>query len=421
MVSIEVHGGPTPHDVLRDAVDWGRVVVATLARGIVATLLGLALWAAAPAVIGWQPTTVMTGSMEPRLTPGDVVVSRPVSAGDVRMGKVLLVDDPDQPGHLRMHRYVEDGPRGTIVTKGDANPRQDSTPVEPSAVHGVAFLRVPFVGAPIVWLRAGEWGKVGMLALGLVAVLALCTIDGSLRRLVGPAGRSSDDDAARDAGGGPDGVGGGGGAGVRVRGGGGGGIGGGIGDSVGVGAGDSQEARVDPAPRVATAPTTAPTAVVSRRTLRRADRRARRFRRLGGAAAVLVLAGGAGFLLPAEAVAGPWSRTTVTSTSFGAATATSVATLTCTQLNSNTVTIAWTYTGVTPNSFDLVYQTTQVATVPGTERSLPYSGGGLLDLGTTYTVNLRTNLGGTWTALSTPTVKVKVTSLLGISSATCVP
>ncbi|MFJ2979408.1 S24/S26 family peptidase [Curtobacterium sp. NPDC087082] len=395
MVSIEVHGGPTPHDALRDAVDWGRVVVATLARGVVATLLGLALWAAAPAVIGWQPTTVMTGSMEPRLTPGDVVVSRPVSAGDVRMGKVLLVDDPDQPGHLRMHRYVEDGPRGTIVTKGDANPRQDSTPVEPSAVHGVAFLRVPFVGAPIVWLRAGEWGKVGMLALGLVAVLALCTIDGSLRRLVGPAGRSSDDDASRDGGGGPDGV----------------------GDS-GVGAGDGQEARVDPAPRVATAPTTA---VVSRRTRRRADRRARRFRRLGGAAAVLVLAGGAGFFLPAEAVAGPWSRTTVTSTSFGAATATSVATLTCTQLNSNTVTIAWTYTGVTPNSFDLVYQTTQVATVAGTERSLPYSGGGLLDLGTTYTVNLRTNLGGTWTALSIPTVKVKVTSLLGISSATCVP
>ena len=38
MVSIAVHGGPTPHDVLHDAVDWGRVVVATLARGIVATL-----------------------------------------------------------------------------------------------------------------------------------------------------------------------------------------------------------------------------------------------------------------------------------------------------------------------------------------------------------------------------------------------
>ena len=387
MVSIEVHGGPTPHDVLRDAVDWGRVVVATLARGVVATLLGLALWAAAPAVIGWQPTTVMTGSMEPRLTPGDVVVSRPVSAGDVRMGKVLLVDDPDQPGHLRMHRYVEDGPRGTIVTKGDANPRQDSTPVEPSAVHGVAFLRVPFVGAPIVWLRAGEWGKVGMLALGLVAVLVLCTIDGSLRRLVGPAGRSSEDDASRDAGGGPDGV----------------------GDS-GVGAGDGQEARVDPAPRVATAPTTAPTAVVSRRTLRRADRRARRFRRLGGAAAVLVLAGGAGFLLPAEAVAGPWSRTTVTSTSFDALTVPQATALACTPNGDGSVNIGFTYGGPAATSFSVMNGTTALATQ--STSPVRVVGSGLLNLGQVYTVTVRVNYLGNWTSTSTATARIQ-TALIG--------
>ncbi|MCT9622305.1 S24/S26 family peptidase [Curtobacterium sp. C2H10] len=387
MVSIEVHGGPTPHDVLRDAVDWGRVVVATLARGVVATLLGLALWAAAPAVIGWQPTTVMTGSMEPRLTPGDVVVSRPVSAGDVRMGKVLLVDDPDQPGHLRMHRYVEDGPRGTIVTKGDANPRQDSTPVEPSAVHGVAFLRVPFVGAPIVWLRAGEWGKVGMLALGLVAVLALCTIDGSLRRLVGPAGRSSEDDASRDAGGGPDGV----------------------GDS-GVRAGDGQEARVDPAPRVATAPTTAPTAVVSRRTRRRADRRARRLRRLGGAAAVLVLAGGAGFLLPAEAVAGPWSRTTVTSTSFGALTVPQATALACTPNGDGSVNIGFTYGGPAATSFSVMNGTTALATQ--STSPVRVVGSGLLNLGQVYTVTVRVNYLGNWTSTSTATARIQ-TALIG--------
>ncbi|MEG8033804.1 S24/S26 family peptidase [Sphingomonas sp. LR61] len=159
MSSIAVHGGPTPHAVLRDVVDWGRVVVGTVARGVVATLLGLALWAAAPALIGWQPTTVMTGSMEPRLTPGDVVVSRPVASGEVRTGKILLADDPDQPGHLRMHRYVEDGPGGTLVTKGDANPQQDSTPLERSAVHGVAFLRIPFVGAPVLWLRQGSGSR----------------------------------------------------------------------------------------------------------------------------------------------------------------------------------------------------------------------------------------------------------------------
>ncbi|MBT1674496.1 hypothetical protein DEJ21_16460 [Curtobacterium sp. MCSS17_006] len=396
MSSIAVHGGPAPHAAVRDAVDWGRVVVATLARGVVATLLGLALWAAAPALIGWQPTTVMTGSMEPRIVPGDVVVSRPVGSGEIATGKVLLADDPDQADHLRMHRYVEDGPGGTMVTKGDANPQQDSTPIERSAVHGIAFLRIPFIGTPIRWISAGEWGLVAMLALGLTAVLALCTIDGSLRRLVeadetdgaagGPEDAAGPDDAAGPADGTDDGL----------------------------------EARDGAATGL---PTAAPT-VLTRRALRRRVRRRRRLRRLGGGAAVLALAAAAGVLLPGAADAAPWSRTTVAPTAtFTAGTATGVPTLTCAPAGSNTVTIAWTYdNGATvPVSFDLMNGTAQVAsTTTVGARSMTYGGAGLLNLGTTYTLHLRTNLGNNWTATSTPTVKVRVVSVLGLASASCV-
>ena len=87
------------------------------------------------------------------------------------------------------------------------------------------------------------------------------------------------------------------------------------------------------------------------------------------------------------------------------------------------MTIAWTYTNPTvPNSFDLMNGTTQLATATTAgQRSLVYGGAGLLDLGTTYTLNLRTNLGNNWTATSTPTVKVRVVSVLGLASASCVP
>ncbi|MBT1546479.1 S24/S26 family peptidase [Curtobacterium aurantiacum] len=395
MSSIAVHGGPAPHAAIRDAVEWGRVVVATVARGVVATLLGLALWAAAPALIGWQPTTVMTGSMEPRIVPGDVVVSRPVGSGEISMGKVLLADDPDQADHLRMHRYVEDGPRRTMVTKGDANPQQDSTPIERSAVHGVAFLRIPYIGAPIQWISTGEWGRVVLLALGLTALLALCTIDGSLRRLVAEDG--ADDDAGPDDDAGAD-------------------------DAAGPadGADDGREARDGAATGLQTGAST----VLTRRALRRRVRRGRRLRRIGGGAAVLVLAAAAGVLLPAQADAAPWSRTTVAPTAnFTAGTATGVPTLTCAPAGSNTVTIAWTYdNGATvPASFDLMNGTTQVATTTiAGARSMTYGGAGLLNLGTTYTLHLRTNLGGSWTATSTPTVKVRVVSVLGLASASCV-
>lgn len=389
MVSIAVPGGSTPHSAIRDAVDWGRVVVGTLARGLVATVLGLALWAAAPALIGWQPTTVMTGSMEPRLVPGDVVVSRPVPPAEVRPGRILLADDPDQPGHLRMHRYVEEGPNGTLVTKGDANPQADSTPLEPAAVHGVAFLRIPFVAAPITWLRDGEWARLGLLGLGFAAVLALCAVDGSLRRLAaGDDGADEDVDDQDGDGRGPS----------RP--------------------GDDLEARGGPAPSFPAGRGT----TVTRRSLRRRARRGRRVRRLGGAAAVVVLAVGLGTLLSPSAVAAPFSRTTSSTSNYGAGTPVSVSGLSCAPASATSVTISWSYPPTTdigvPTSFDLMDGTTRVATAPGTASSLVYSGSGLLALGT-VDLGIRTNLGGSWTVPSSQSVKVRVLSLAGSGSAGC--
>jgi len=384
MVTIDVHGGPTPHDVLHDAVDWARVVVATLARGIVATLLGLALWAAAPAVIGWQPTTVMTGSMEPRLAPGDVVVSRPVPGDDVRVGQVLLADDPDQPGHLRMHRYVEAGPDRTLVTKGDANPQQDSTPLERSAVHGVAFLRVPLVGSPIVWLRDGDWIRTAVLALGVVALLALCTVDGSLRRL---AASPSDED--EDGDGGTDGDGG----------------------AVADGAGAGQEARDGTATRLQTAsPTVRGRADDSRRSARRRERRARRVRRSGGAATVVAVAVATGVLAPVQAVAVPWSRTTATTTSFTALTVPQATALTCAANGDGSVNVGFTYGGPAATSFSVLNGTTVLAT--GATSPVRVTGSGLLNLGQVYTVTVRVNYLDNWTSTSTATTRVQ-TALVG--------
>ncbi|MEN0103046.1 MAG: S24/S26 family peptidase [Curtobacterium sp.] len=372
MVSIEVSGGRTPHDALRDVLDWGRVVVATLARGIVATLLGLALWAAAPAVIGWHPTTVMTGSMEPRLAPGDVVVSRPVAQAEIRLGQILLADDPDQPGHLRMHRFVKAGPDGTLVTKGDANPQRDSTAIDRAAVHGVAFLRIPSIGAPIVWLRDGEWHRVVLLALAITAALFLCTIDGSLRRL---ASSSSDGD-----------------------------------DGDGPAADDGLEAHPTSAPSGA-ADGRSGRHLLSRRALRRRVRRVRRLRRAGGAAAVVLVAGGLGVLLPAQAVAAPFATTTVNPTSsFATLTVPQATTLACTANGDGSVNIGFAYGGPTATSFSVMNGTTVLAT--GTTSPVKLVGSGILSLGQVYTVTVRVNFVGNWTSTSTATARIQ-TALVG--------
>ncbi|SEQ80252.1 LamG-like jellyroll fold domain-containing protein [Microlunatus flavus] len=153
---------------------WRRLVAVTLAKSLLVALVGLAAWGALPALIGWHPTTVSSGSMMPRLHVGDVAVSRPIKGQVPPLSSVLLFDDPDHAGRLRMHRLVRIDENGLLVTRGDANPADDSTPVTLAAVHGIGTLRVPWIALPIVWLREGQWLFVGLTAaaLGLLLVVA---------------------------------------------------------------------------------------------------------------------------------------------------------------------------------------------------------------------------------------------------------
>ena len=54
-----------------------------------------------------------------------------------------------------MHRFVRVDDDGLLVTRGDANNADDSTPVALDAVVGIGTLRVPWIALPIVWLREG--------------------------------------------------------------------------------------------------------------------------------------------------------------------------------------------------------------------------------------------------------------------------
>jgi signal peptidase I len=150
---------------------WAALAISSLARAVLAVLGSLLLWSVLPSVLGWHTTVVMSGSMQTRVHPGDVVVSRPVDTDHLRLGQVLLVDDPDHPGRLRLHRLAAFRPDGTLILRGDANAANDSTPVARTAVHGVASLRVPYLGAPEYWLHTRDDAKLVLLAATLAGLL----------------------------------------------------------------------------------------------------------------------------------------------------------------------------------------------------------------------------------------------------------
>jgi signal peptidase len=161
-----------------------RVVVAA----VLVALAGLVVLALAPRLVGFQGHVVVSGSMEPRLSAGDVVLTRPVLPQDLQPGQVLLFPDPEGADRLVLHRLVAFDGRGDLVTRGDANQSDDTTHVPASSVIGEAQLRVPYVGLPAYWRFAGQWGSLAALAALLAAATVFVT-----GRPAGPRGRTSAD------------------------------------------------------------------------------------------------------------------------------------------------------------------------------------------------------------------------------------
>lgn len=377
------------------------------ARAVVTLVLALLLWAAAPVVLGWTPTTVMTESMTPAIEVGDVVVARPVPHEDLVPGRVVLAVDPDRPDRLRLHRVAELRPDGRLVTKGDANPSADSSPLDPDAVHGVGVLRVPWVGLPVVWLRSGEVVPLALTVAGFAgcAVVALRRGEDEDPDAEGPpphgeAPPPTTRRAARAA--------------RRSR--------------------TAREVRAVPAPRAArdhrreTVPadpastrrsfrdgTDAPSpAARTRRSVRERDRSMRssgRGRRVLAVMVAAVVAAAAGSS-PAWAA---WSSPTGTSASFTAARVVAPAVTACFEPPFDGVWIAWRYDGDAPVRFDmLVDGRTVVSGIAATTRSARVPSSAVSGLARVSYVSVRARVGSSWTADSSNAARV--TSFLGFTS-----
>jgi signal peptidase I len=108
-------------------------------------------------LLGWHSYVIVTGSMEPSINAGDVVLASPDPVIEDSIGRVISFQDPARPDHVLTHRLVSINQDGTLVTKGDANPTPDSVAVAEESVTGLGRLLVQFVGLPVVWYLTGEW------------------------------------------------------------------------------------------------------------------------------------------------------------------------------------------------------------------------------------------------------------------------
>lgn len=159
-----------------------RVGNALLSLVLTLCVLIFFLLALGPHVFGYRTSTMLTGSMGPGIMPGDVVVTAPRPAADVKVGDVISYQIPIEDHRVETHRVSEvihekDGSIA-IRTKGDANDNVDPwtavleedtvwemQAVVPKLGNVIRTMRSPIVSNGLKWVAVA-----GLILLGLTSI-----------------------------------------------------------------------------------------------------------------------------------------------------------------------------------------------------------------------------------------------------------
>jgi signal peptidase len=127
-------------------------------------LLSVLVAAAAAATLGplllpYRTYAVLSGSMEPALPVGSLVIDLPVAADQLHKGDVVSFHRPDAAGQVITHRIVEvdhraAGNQAVLRTKGDANNAPDPWQVTTSPDNWRVATVIPGAGYVLGYLRS---------------------------------------------------------------------------------------------------------------------------------------------------------------------------------------------------------------------------------------------------------------------------
>lgn len=103
---------------------------------------------------GWRTEVVISGSMEPVIQAGSVVVVRPIVPDTIRKGDIIMFSSVDMTS-LTTHRVVDikSEHRLQFITRGDANNNSDITPVTPGKIEGIVALSIPYLGLLVQFIK----------------------------------------------------------------------------------------------------------------------------------------------------------------------------------------------------------------------------------------------------------------------------
>lgn len=150
---------------------WG-----TLSTLLVVLIVLCAVFLMGSRLMGYQVFNVISGSMEPTYSPGDLIYVKDVTPETIQVGTpITFILNEDLV--VATHRVVEvDLENRHFYTKGDANETVDASPVHFNNVIGVPKFSIPLLGYVSDFIQNPP-GMYITLGVGIVLIIGVFVPD----------------------------------------------------------------------------------------------------------------------------------------------------------------------------------------------------------------------------------------------------
>lgn len=146
----------------------GSVIIAI----VLIFAISIAALVVAGPFFGVRTNIVLSGSMEPAISTGSVIITRPIAPESIQIGDIISFSSRSGT-FLTTHRVIdiERTPELRFITKGDANREKDPAPIPSGQVLGKLFFVIPGLGYLVSYLR-NPLGLVLLVGIPAIIILA---------------------------------------------------------------------------------------------------------------------------------------------------------------------------------------------------------------------------------------------------------
>lgn len=104
-----------------------------------------------PSLFGYKNFVILTGSMEPTLNKGDIVIVK--RSTDIKEKDIISFRIGNSVVTHRVYEIYKENGKEYYITKGDANSDTDSELIAKNKVEGKYCFKIPFLGRVVLFFQ----------------------------------------------------------------------------------------------------------------------------------------------------------------------------------------------------------------------------------------------------------------------------